>query len=73
MPFSIVKKDGGYTVVSPNTPQGHSNKPMTRRNAIAQKMIMERAEFGGSPPASKKSEGQVRNEKTAGKIKAGRK
>lgn len=73
MPFTIIKKGSGYTVASPNHPEGHSNKPMTRRNAIAQKLIMERAEFGGSPPASKKSESQVRNEKTAGKIKKGRK
>ena len=71
MPFTIIKKGSGYTVASPNHPEGHSNKPMTRRNAIAQKMIMERAEFGPAP-ASKKSESQVRNEKTAEKIRKGR-
>jgi hypothetical protein len=44
MPYSIVKVKGGYQVTSPNHPEGHSNKPMTRKNAIAQKLIMMRAE-----------------------------
>ncbi len=44
MPYSIKKKGSGFTVTSPNHPEGHSNKPMTRKNAIAQKLIMQRAE-----------------------------
>ncbi len=44
MPTSIVKVPGGYQVATPNHPSGHSGKPMTHRNAIAQKMIIDRAD-----------------------------
>ena len=43
MPYSMIKIDGGYQVVSPNHPKGHSLKPMTYKNAIAQMLIMKRA------------------------------
>ena len=49
MPYAIKKVDGGYQVASPNHPEGHSKKPMTRRNAIAQMMIMQRAEKDTEP------------------------
>jgi hypothetical protein len=44
MPTSIIKVPGGYQVVTPNHPKGHSLKPMTQRNAVAQKLIIDRAE-----------------------------
>jgi hypothetical protein len=46
MPYSIIKVKGGYQVTSPNHPEGHSKKPMTHQNAIAQMLIMQRAESG---------------------------
>jgi len=46
VPYSIKKMGSGYTVVSPNHPEGHSKKPMTHENAVAQMLIMERSELG---------------------------
>ncbi len=46
MPYLIKKTGAGYTVVSPNHPEGHSKKPMTHENAVAQMLIMERSELG---------------------------
>lgn len=46
MPYEIKRKGNGYTVVSPNHPEGHSKKPMSHKNAIAQMRIMEEAESG---------------------------
>ena len=48
MPVTIKKTDGGYKVHTPKS-GAHSKKPMTLRNAIAQKLIIERAhkEKGG--------------------------
>ncbi len=71
MPYSIIKVNGGYQVASPNHPEGHSKKPMTRRNAIAQKLIMERDEFGeGNVP---QMESNTHKEKAAKKLKESRK
>lgn len=36
MPYSLRKFGKGYKVVSPNTPNGNSKKPLTLRNAKAQ-------------------------------------
>jgi hypothetical protein len=44
MPYSMIKVTGGYQIVSPNHPEGHSSKPMTHDNAIAQMMILKDAE-----------------------------
>lgn len=44
MPYDIVKVKGGYQVVSPNHPKGHSKKPMTQNDAVAQMLIMKQAE-----------------------------
>ena len=49
MPYKIERKGNGYIITSPNHPEGHSKKPMTRRNAIAQMMIMQRAEKDTEP------------------------
>ena len=46
MPAKIKKIKGGYKVSTPNNPS-HSRKPMTLRNAIAQKLIIERAHKKG--------------------------
>ena len=52
MPYSIVKVNGGYQVTSPNHPEGHSKKPMSLKNAQAQKRIMEESESGQKKAAS---------------------
>jgi hypothetical protein len=44
MPSTIKKVKGGYIVVSPNHPEGHSRKPMTHKDAIAQKLIIDRSD-----------------------------
>jgi len=36
MPYKIEKKGKGYVVTSPNTPEGHSKKPLTLRDAKRQ-------------------------------------
>lgn len=46
MPYSIVKKGSGYTVTSPNHPEGHSKGPMTMQAAQAQMRIMQESERG---------------------------
>lgn len=46
MPYDIVKVKGGYQVVSPNHPKGHSKKPMTQDDAVAQMRIMQESESG---------------------------
>ena len=48
MPYSIKPMGNGFTVVSPNHPEGHSKKPMTKANAQAQMRIMQEAESGSN-------------------------
>ncbi len=54
MPTKIKKVKGGYQVVTPNHPEGHSKKPMTYENAVAQKMIIDRADKENNPTHKKK-------------------
>lgn len=41
MPYKISRFGKGYKVTSPNTPQGHSKKPMTLKRAKAQMRAIE--------------------------------
>lgn len=44
MPYTIVKVRGGYKVKNTETGEFHSKKPMTHNDAIAQLLILKRAE-----------------------------
>lgn len=40
MPYSLKKVGGGYKVISPNRPGGHSRKPLSKATATRQMRVI---------------------------------